>query len=451
MSATARATPRTPALGVLRLLVLIAVCWATLLLTLPAPAGDPVLVAVSPTAGELVKSPDEIRITFDRPVPAGLATVHMTVPGGQQVVQGRPYAVSGDQNTLAVRMPPTRYGGTYSVAWSVPSGTREPITGTSAFHVFAPTTPVAVPQIPTDRDPAVVAIHDAFRVAATAAFAFGVGVAFLLGVVWPAGAGHAPVRRPITYAWWALVVATLGTIVSFGGYAARLPPAEAFDPTVVSAGFASDVGGVLLVRLLLLVPITIALVQLLTGPPAAGAVARWLRAGAVLGAAAAPAATWSLSRPPGPDGPAPLAVGAEIVLLLAVAVSVGGPVLLWVLVRTAGESVLRSAVPRLARVMPVAGGLLLVIAALTTSGWQLVALLVLGALVVGTGIAAWWWARRRVGTRGRDLTGRMRLRRLATVGAVAAVVAMLAAAVPPTDPTPLAQSDGVQPAEVLER
>ncbi len=438
MTAKAQATRRTLARGLLTLLVVTAAGWATLLLTVPAGTGDPVLVAVSPADGEIVKSPDEVRLTFDRAVPAGLATVRMTVPAGQQVVEGRPYAVSGEENTLAVRMPRTRYVGTYSVAWSVPSSTPDPITGTSAFQVFAPTKPVAVPQVPAESDPTVAAIHTAFRVAATAAFALGAGVAFVLAAVWPAGAAHEPARRPITYAWWALVVTTLGTIVSFGGYAAALPAAEAYDPAVVSAAFGTDVGGALLVRLLVLVPLTIALVQLLTGTPAGTALERWLRAGAVLGGATALAATWTFARPHGPDGPAPVTVGAETLLLLAVAVCVGGPVLLWVLMSTAGDSALRIAVPRLARVMPVGGGLLLVVAPLTTAGWQLIALLVLGALVVGTGLAARWWARRREGARGRDPAGRTRLRRLATVAASAVAVALLAAAVPVTGPAQLA-------------
>jgi hypothetical protein len=107
--------------------------------------------------------------------------------------------------------------------------------------------------------------------------------------------------------------------------------------------------------------------------------------------------------------------------------------------------VLRIAVPRLARVMPVGGGALLVIAPLTTTGWQLIALLVLAALVVGTGLACGWWARRRESTRGRDLTGRMRLRRLAAVAVSAVAVALLAAAVPATGPTQLAQSGGAEP------
>src|SRR5690606_21693214 len=92
-----------------------------------------------------------------------------------------------------------------------------------------------------------------------------------------------------------------------------------------------------------------------------------------------------------PAGAPPLAVAAEVALLLAVAVCAGGPVLLWVLMRTAGDAVLRLAVPRLARLMPVAGVLLLVIAPVAAAGWRLVALLVLGVLSAATGLAGRWW------------------------------------------------------------
>jgi copper transport protein len=392
---------------VLGLLVAVAACWGTLLATVPVSGGAPVLVAASPADGEIVKSPDELRLTFDRPVPAGLATVRMTAPSGLLIADGRPHTAPDDTRVLTVPMPQTRYAGTYSVAWSLPSHTLEPISGELGFHVFAPNTPVAVPQISNDRAPVVVAVHTGFRLAATAALTLGVGMAFVLVVVWPAGVGHAPARRLITYSWWSLLVATLGTAVSFGGYAARIPLGEAFDPAVVSAAFGSDVGAGLLARLVVLVPITIALVQLVTGAPADAAVTRWLRGAAVLGCAGALAATWCFARPEGPDGGrTPLAVGAEVALLLAVAVCVGGPVLLWVLLRTGGDSVLRAAVPRLARLMPVCGGLLLAIAPITAGGWQMVALLVLGALVVGTGAAGHWWVRRRTHTRRRDLPGR---------------------------------------------
>ena len=431
--------------GLLGLLLVIAASWGALLLAPPTGTGDPALVSVSPSDGATVKSPDEVRLTFDRPVPAGLVTVRMTVPSGDQVVEGPPQPVAGEENSVAVPMPLTRYGGTYSVAWSVPSSTLEPITGSSRFHVFAPTPPVAVPQVPAGPSPVVGALHDVFRIAATAAFALGTGLAFALAAAWPAGVDHPPARRPITYAWCGLVVATLGAAVTFGGYAARLPVTEAFDPAVVAAGFASEIGGALLVRLLVLVPVTAALVQWLTGPYTADPAQRGIRSAAVLAVAAAPAATWALARP----GHPPLAVAAEVALLLAVAVCAGGPVLLWVLMRTAGDVVLRLAVPRLARLMPVAGVLLLVIAPVAAAGWRLVALLVLGVLSAATGLAGRWWVRRRAGARGRDASGRARLRRLAAIAAAAVAAALLGSAVPASGSALLAQPDGgPAPAEV---
>ncbi|HEX2299000.1 MAG TPA: copper resistance CopC family protein, partial [Pseudonocardiaceae bacterium] len=385
--------------GALGILVVIATCWGVLLVSVPAPAGDPVLVAAAPRDGEVVKSPDEVRLTFDQPVPAGLATVRMTNVHGEQVVADRPYNPPGAAETVAVPMPETRFGGTYSVAWSLPSNRLEPITGTLSFHVFQPSTPVAVPNSATERDPVVTVVHSVSRLVATAALVLGVGVVCVLVMAWPAGARNASARRVLGFGWCTLVLATLATLATFGAYAAQTSLGEAFDPALLTGTFGSDIGAGLLARLFVLMPITIGLVLLLTGTPAETAVARWSRAGAVLGSAAAPAATWSFSRPHDPEGPAPLAVGAEIALLLAVAVSVGGPVLLWLLLRTAGDTVLRTVVPRLARVMPVSGALLLVIAAITADGWQMVALLVLGALVVGTGLAGHWWLGRKAGVR----------------------------------------------------
>jgi copper transport protein len=435
MSPQAGRAPRAAGLrarGVLGLLVVVAACWGTLLAALPDPAGDPVLLAVSPADGEVVESPDEVMLTFDRPVPAGLATVRMTTPAGRQVVEGRPHNVSGDMRILTVPMPPTRYAGTYSVVWSTPSSRLEPISGGFGFHVFAPSAPVSVPQLPPEPDPVVVAVHTGFRLAATAALALGVGVVLVLAAVWPAGVGHAQARRFVTWAWVVLVAATLGTIGSLGGSAARTSLREAFDPALVSAAFRSDIGAVLLARLLVLVPITIALLQLLTGPPPGAIAHRWLRAAAVLGSASALAATWSYAQSHGPDGLAPLTVLVEVAFLIVIAVCTGGPVLLWLLLRTAGDGVLRAAVPRLARLMAVGGGLLVLVAPIATGGWQMIALLVLGALVSGTGVAGRRWVRRRTRSRGRGLSGGSRLLRPAAAVVAAVAVALLAAAAPAT-------------------
>lgn len=414
---------------VLGLLVVVATCWGALLLSVPAPSGDPVLLTAAPAADEVVKSPDEVRLTFDRPVPAGLATVHMADPYGEQVVAGRPYNPPGAADVVAVPMPPTRFAGTWSVAWSLPSSRLEPIGATYTFDVSAPSKPTAVAVTATEHDPVVAALHSVARLAATTALAIGVGVTAVLVLVWPAGAQRPPVRRAIGYAWWALVVASIVTFVTFGGYAARTTLVEMADPALLRATFGSDIGAGLLARLIVLVPVTVGLVALLAGGTAEAAGRRWWRAGTVLACGAALAAASSFARPQDPAGPTPVEVGADVALLLSIAVAVGGPVLLWLLQRsTQGDKELLTVVSRSAYVMAASGALLLVVAAVTTNGWQLVALLVLGVLVVGAGVACRWWVRRSGRTRGKDLPGRARFRRGAAVAAAAATVALLVAA-----------------------
>jgi len=201
---------------------------------------------------------------------------------------------------------------------------------------------------------------------------------------------------------------------------------EAFDPALLSGTFGSDTGAALLLRLLVLVPITVALALLVSGRPAETGWERWSGAVAVFGCAAALAATWSFAEPHDPGGPPLPTIGAETGLLIAIAIAVGGPVLLWVLQRGDGDSVLRAVLPRLARVMSACGALVAVVAVITAGGWELAALLALATLVVATAVAARLWLRRRAETRGKDLPGRLRLRRVAMVAVSATAVLMVA-------------------------
>src|SRR5438094_341803 len=243
-------------------LFLIAVCWATLFLTAPSHIGEPVLRSTSPGNGETVKSPDDVVLTFDRPVPAGLATVRILDPDGDQVVFERPVHSAGNAEAISVPMPKQRYEGTYSVAWTLPSANLVPIGGTFTFDVNSHIPPDGVPDIETTHDTTIAAVHTAARFAAVAALVLLVGAAFFVAAIWPAGADRKSVRRLVTYSWAGLVVATLGVFVSFGPYAAWVPLRGAFDPRLLSGTFESDAGRLLLTRLYVLIPATLGLVQL---------------------------------------------------------------------------------------------------------------------------------------------------------------------------------------------
>jgi len=309
---------------VVAFVLLVATCWAVLLATAPSPSGTPVLRSTSPGNAQSVKSPDNVLLTFDRPVPAGLATVRIISPPGEQVVFERPVHPAGDDTTISVPMPKARYGGTYAVAWTMPSTGLEPIGGAFTFDIESPTTPDGVPEIETRHDPVVATFHTIARFAALGAFALLAGAAFFVAAVSPASADSRSVRRLVKGSWWALVAATIGVFVSYGPYAAWAPLSDAFDPRLLSGTFDSGAGSALLTRLYVLVPATLALAQLITAPEAKSDRERRVRGATVLGCAAAVAATWSLS-----GGSSPLAVAVDVMLLLAVAVAAGGLFSLW--------------------------------------------------------------------------------------------------------------------------
>ena len=424
-------TPSPPGLRrrVIGLVVLVAVCWGVLLTVLPSPTGDPVLVALSPKDGETVRSPDEVRITFDRPVPAELATVQMTDPAGERIVSTRPYNPPDADDTVAVPMPKTRYEGIYSVVWSVPSSALEPMVGSSTFSVFSAARLTAVPGLVVDRDPVVVTVYTVAGALATAALVLGVGTVFVLGVAWPEGIRRPGSRRLLGYTWATLVLATLVSLLSFGGYAARTSLGDAFDPALLAGTFKSDIGAALMARLLILVPITLGFWQLLRSAPARTSVERWTSAATVLGAASALAATWVFARPHAPAGPGPLTVAAGTALLLAAAVVVGVAVMQWTILRRAGGQA-APAKRLLAQIMPV-GGAALLLAATATGGWRLIAYGALAVVIFGTGMALLIRERRRrsdpVKSRGRrDKPARRRLQEVAAVSASATVVVLAA-------------------------
>ncbi len=320
--------PRAGAGRIVALVLLVAACWGTLLGTTPTATGDPVLVTTSPGSSEVVKSPDAVVLTFDRPVPAALATVRILDPDGSQVVFTRPAHPDGREDTISVPMPAERHEGTYAVAWTVPSSRLEPVSGSFTFDVSYPIRPDGVPEIETVRDPVVAAVHLTAKTLAVAAMVVLAGLAFFVAAIGPAAVRAKAVRRLITIAWWLAVGGTLVALASFGPYAAWVPWRDAFDPRLLAAAVESDAGGALLARLAAFVPATLGLVLLVKSPPATTAVDRRLRGAAVLGCASGLLATWTFADPRPAGAPSPLALAADIALLVALAVPAGGLLLL---------------------------------------------------------------------------------------------------------------------------
>ncbi|HVW43967.1 MAG TPA: copper resistance protein CopC [Amycolatopsis sp.] len=451
---------RLPVGRLVALLVLVGVCWAILAGTTPSPGGNPVLRTTSPGSTELVKSPDNVVLTFDRPVPAGLATVRILDPDGSQVVFDRPVHPDGHDDMISVPMPKERHEGTYVVSWAMPSDTLEPIGGSFTFDVFSTIEPEGVPEIETTHDPVVTAVYTTFRVAALGAMVLLAGAAIFVAVAGSGAPGSRPVRRLVKCSWWVLVAATAGTLVSFGPYAAWAPLRDAFDPRLLSGTFESATGGALLARLYLLVPATLGLAQLMTSEPADTRRERALRAGAVLGCAAALLATWTLADPRPAGAPGPSALAADILLLGALAAGAGGLVLL----RLSGVGE-HEVVARFARLSLWCAGILVVAGTYQVwsgshrFGWLTAGSLALAVLLVAFAILSRKWTRADENASKRERRTdlrRFRLRITGTAGVAGLIVAATGALVTlqpgqtahaqgPTDPAPAAIREQVAP------
>jgi copper transport protein len=424
------ATARPPGVAgrLVALLVLVAACWGTLLATTPAATGDPVLVTTSPGSTEVVKSPDTVVLTFDRAVPAALATVRILDPDGSQVVFDRPAHPDGRADTISVPMPAERHEGTYAVAWTLPSSRLQPVSGSFTFDVSSPIEPEGVPEIETTHDPVVAAVYLTARTVAIAAMVVLAGVAFFVAAIGPVAARTRATRRLVKTAWWLVVGSTLGALVSFGPYAAWVPLRDAFDPRLLSAAFESDAGGALFARLYVLVPATLGLALLMKSPPAATTRERRLRGVGVLGCATAVLATWTLADPRPPGAPSPLALAVDVVLLTALALPAGGLLVFRLPVARDRHTVSRF-------VRPLLGCAGLLVAAGTAQVWygHRFGWLPAGALVLASVFAgfAWLSARRAGGpvARQRRFSGRV-----AGVAGLVSVIVVATAALLALDP-----------------
>jgi copper transport protein len=433
--------PRTAG-RLVALLVLVAACWGTLFATTPAATGDPVLVTTSPGSTEVVKSPDAVVLTFDRPVPAGLATVRVLDPDGSQVVFERPVHPDGRADTISVPMPAERHEGTYAVAWTLPSSRLQPVSGSFTFDVSYPIRPDGVPEIETTRDPVVAAVYLTTRTVAIAAMVVLAGVAFFVAAIGPVAARTRATRRLVKTTWWLVVVSTLGALVSFGPYAAWVPLRDAFDPRLLSAAFESDTGGALLARLAVLVPATLGLALLMKSPPAATAGERRLRGAGVLGCATAVLATWTFADPRPPGVPSPLALAVDVALLTALALPAGG--LLIFRLPAVRDTVSRFVRPLLwcAALLALAGTAQLWYG--HDFGWLPAGALVL-ALVLG-GFA--WLSARRVGG---PVARRLNRRRIAGAAGLVSVVVVASAALLALDPVHALAVAGEAPAAIRQQ
>ncbi|MEO3748123.1 copper resistance protein CopC [Plantactinospora sp. B5E13] len=356
--------------------VLLAVLAGTALGALagPAPArAHADLVRSVPAQGQVYQRPPErLRLQFTEPVTIPVEGVRLFDSRGEPVSVGVPGHPPGDATTVDVPLPAALPDGGYTVAWRVTSADSHPVGGAFTFSVGAAGSPVAA----TDRAPGAGSsgsragpAYGVLRWTGFAALALLVGVAFFVTYAWPAGAVRRGVRRLLWLGWAASLVSGLAAFLAYGPYVADLPLRRAFDGALLATTLETRLGVALIVRtglLILLIPALLVLTRRPSTGTGAGSgprrpAARVLPPVAVLLVGAGLAVTWGVANHSAAGEYRVPALVSDVVHLVAMAVWLGGLVVLaGVLLPARDVSAMRTAVPAFSRSAQVSVGLLVV-------------------------------------------------------------------------------------------
>ncbi|WP_213456569.1 copper resistance CopC/CopD family protein [Rhizomonospora bruguierae] len=302
----------------------------------PAPASaHAALLRTSPAQGSVVSAPPaQIVLTFSEPVEAVPDKVKVIGPDGKPVDQGEP-VVTGSDLSIAVRAD-TR--GTYLVSYRVISADSHPVAGGFTYSVGAPSEPPTADVSP-DVDPVIKAAIPTFKYLGYGGLVLVVGPVLVLAMLWPQRLSR---RGPARLIWAGLGLVALSAV---GGLLLQAPYATGAKVTDLSGAALSDVlasqfGTAHLVRLGVLAASVFLLRPLINGTQGKADYALLAILG-VLGLG-----TWPLAGHPAASPLPAVSVVVDAVHLAAMAVWLGGLVMLGgFLLRQANERELGAILP----------------------------------------------------------------------------------------------------------
>lgn len=412
------------------------VCVALLLAALAVVAGSAPALAhasvVSTTPADqriLGTAPERVSLTFSEPVSLGLARVDVIGPDGDKLATGRPTHPAGKPESVAVTLKDTPTEGTHTVTWHAVSADSHPVQGAFTFSVGRATPAAAPAPSATEPGALAVAVHHVARWGSFAGFAVLLGTAFFVTACWPVGIRRRAVRRLLWTGWSSLTAATVLSFLVYGPYAVGTSASSFLDWRLLAATLDSRMGEMLMLRVAQLALVAVVLVlchrrvavderRLAPEPSRRG---RRRIAIAVLAAGSTLALTWSLASHSAAGPSAVLAVPADTVHLVAMALWIGGLVVLGAaLLRSADVPGLEPALVRFSRVAQICVALLVAtgvlqawqqvgsVAALLGTGYGrvLIGKLCLVAVLLALGAVARGWVRRLYGPEPADLQGR---------------------------------------------
>jgi copper transport protein len=327
------------------------------------------LESTDPQAGGVYDdAPSEVTLQYTEPVEASLGAVRLYDGRGDRLDTGAPSHPGGDGSAVRVDLPELR-DGSYVVTWRVVSADSHPVRGAFTFQVGPEATADDLEGL-TQRllaseggDETVGAVAAVARFGVFASLALLVGGAAFVVIVWRAGRTSPRAAVLVWVGWVGAVLATAVQLLVQGPYAAALGLGDALDLDLLREVLDTRAGRVWAARLVLLL-VAFVLVRRLF--PGGRRPAReyplspvWAFTGAAIGTALV--ATPGLGGHAGSGDLVPLAVVADTAHLGAVALWLGGLVVLFVaFLPGADAEILRTTLPRYSQLALASVGVIVV-------------------------------------------------------------------------------------------
>ncbi|MFI8211282.1 copper resistance CopC/CopD family protein [Streptomyces werraensis] len=288
-----------------------------LLLAGAAPAGaHAALRASDPEDGSVVRTaPTHITLTFTESVGLLEDSFRIYGPDNRRVHMEEPEHADGAADTARAALPRGLDEGTYTVAWRVVSADSHPVSGAFTFSVGKPSpTPPAAPQDHAEH-PVTKSLYDTGRYLAYIAAALLIGTAAFAALCRPPDTG--PLRAPLLFGWWTLLVTTVGLLVLRAPYEKGASPSTALDVSTFPDTLSGRPGMALLARVLLLLTAALLLPVLRRRTPRTR-----VTAGGILSVSLA--LTWASAEHASAGIQVPVAMTSSVLHLLAMAAWLGG-------------------------------------------------------------------------------------------------------------------------------
>jgi copper transport protein len=298
--------------------------FGTLLSAAPASA-HAVLSGSDPGNGTIVPdAPNRVTLSFSESVQVVPGKIRVIAPDGSEAGQGDP-AADGSQVTI-----PLRSGGgqgTYLVTYRVISADSHPVAGTITYSVGVASTPPSAVDEQVRVDPVVRALILVAKYLGYAGLVLLVGPVLVLALLWPQRLSR---RGPGRLIWTGIGLVAGSTLAALYLQAPYTLGTGLFDVRVgdLRDVLGSTFGAVMLVRLGVVIAAAFLLRPLLVGPKDGGGESKLdLALLGVLGVAAL--ATWPLTGHPTASPVAGVSVVIDAIHLAAMAVWLGGLVMLF--------------------------------------------------------------------------------------------------------------------------